>query len=199
MRFTATFPRWLLLTSLPTLLLLSACGGSSAATTATPGPGTATSAATATNGTSPTVTASTSLCDLMSLAAMSAVLGGTVGNIVRAKTTAADGSTAVNCTYLPSGGAHVDAEISYLFTSNGATAYAKDKADDASRGEKETDLSGLGDAAFWAISPAHANTLQLTAQKGNVLLVMTLGGAGVDGSTMLSGATNLARQALPSI
>jgi hypothetical protein len=92
----------------------------------------------------------------------------------------------------------VGAEISYLFTSNGQAAFAANKADDASRGETETTLSGLGDAAFWAISPTHRNTLQLTAQKGNVLLVMTLGGA-ANGSTMVNGAIGLANKALPAL
>ena len=193
MRFMTRLQRGLLVAA--AALLLVACGGPSA-TTSTGGPG----APTATTSSSSTVTASTSLCDLLSLGDVSAVVGGTDSSIVRNKTQAADGSMAVTCTYLPgAGGAHVGAEISYLFTSNGQAAFAANKADDASRGEAETTLSGVGDAAFWATSPTHRNTLQLTAQKGNVLLVMTLGGAGANGSTMVNGAIGLANKALPSL
>jgi hypothetical protein len=201
MRFMTRSQCGLLLVSLVATLFLAACGGSNAATTGT---ATATSATGATDtptaAAASTVTASTSLCDLMSKSAVSSVVGGTIGSVNRNKTTAADGSTSVNCTYLPaSGGTPVDAEISYLFTSNGQAAYSANKADDSSRGETETDISGLGDAAFWAVSAAHKNVLQVSVLKGNVLLIMTLGGAGADGSTMLNGAEGLARQALPSI
>jgi hypothetical protein len=41
--------------------------------------------------------------------------------------------------------------------------------------------------------------LQLTALKGDVLLVMTLGGAGANGSMMVNGAIGLANKALPSL
>lgn len=198
MRSMTGSQRGMLLLSLAAALFMAACGGSSAATT-----GTATSSATGTTATptaaaASTVTASTSLCDLMSLSAVSNVVGGTIGSLTRNVTKAADGSTSVNCTYLPSG-VPVDAEISYFFTSNGQAAYAANKADDASRGETESAISGLGDAAFWAVSAAHKNVLQVSVLKANVLLIMTLGGAGADGSTMLNGAEGLARLALPSL
>ncbi len=202
--------RGLLLLALAAALFLAACGGSSAVTTGTatapaaPGatatPTTPGATATPTAPAASTVIASTRLCDLLAVSAVSSVVGGTLGSLQRNVTMATDGSTAVNCTYLPSGGGvPVDGEISYLFTSNGPSAYAKNTADDAARGETETAISGLGDAAFWAVSGTHKNVLQLSALTGNVLLLMTLGGAGADGSTMLNGAEGLARQALPAL
>src|SRR5689334_9591509 len=106
MRFMTRSQRGWLPLAAAALLLLAACGGPSA-TTSTGGPG----APTATTASSSTVSASTSLCDLLSLGDVSAVVGGTDSSIARNKTTAADGSTSVNCTYLPgAGGAHVGAE-----------------------------------------------------------------------------------------
>jgi hypothetical protein len=181
------------------LLLLAACGTSTASS-----PGSS-----ATSGSStpppppgatavPTAPVSTTLCSLMSQSQVGTVLGGTISTVQSNKTTA-NGETSINCTYLPSGNAvHIAAEISYLFSANGQASYAANKHDDASRQEQETDLSGLGDAAFWAVKSADPNTLQLSVLKGNVLLVMTLLGTGL-ASSMLIGAIALAKSALPSI
>jgi len=135
----------------------------------------------------------------MSLSQVGAVVGGTLSTLQRG-VTMLNGDTAVNCTYLPlqGSGEHLAGEISYLFSTNGPTSYAADKKDQASRGEHETDLSGLGDAAFWAASAKNPTTLQLSVLKGNVLLIMTLLGAS-PAAAMLNGAISLAQLALPSI
>jgi hypothetical protein len=200
MRCMARSPRRGLLFVCMAMFAMAACGTTTASTTGTPAAtGTAsTSSTTSTTSTTSTstVTASTALCDLMSLSQVSAVVGATLSMLNRTVTMAGS-STAVNCTYLPSG-VHVAAEISYLFSQNGQASYAADKQDQASRGEQETSISGLGDAAFWAVAAKDKGTLQLSVLKGNVLLIMTLLGTNPDGSSMLNGAIALARQALPS-
>ena len=197
MRFTTNAQRGMLPLSLAVALFVSACSTTTASTLG-PSPKTPTVSASATAPT--TVTATTALCDLMSLSQVGGVVGGTLTLLERGATTA-NGNTAVNCTYLPTqgNGERLAGEISYLFSPSGPASYAANKKDDASRGETETDLSGLGDAAFWAVAAKNPNTLQLSVLKGNVLLIMTLLGANPDGSTMLNGTISLAKLALPSI
>lgn len=193
MRFVTSSQRGLLLVSLVGLLVIAACGTSTtASTTSSP------SSASATTGTgATTITASTSLCKLLSLSQVGAVLGGTVTTL-NSNITTSGAFKAVNCTYLGPA-QRLDAEISYEFSPNGQASYAADKKDDASRGETETNLTGLGDAAFWAVAGRLPHTLQVSVLKGNVLMLMTLGGLNPDGSTMLNGAIGLANAALPSI
>lgn len=198
MRFMTNSPRGMLLLSLATVLFVAACGTSTASTPTTP---TTASTAPTTGATAiPTTAANTSLCDLMPPSQVSGVVGGTISTIERG-ITKANGNTAVNCTYLPlqGSGTRVAGEISYLFSRNGSASYAANKQDDATRGEQETNLSGLGDAAFWAVAAKNKGTLQLSVLKGNVLLIMTLLGTNPDGSSMLNGAIALARLALPSL
>lgn len=189
--------RGMLLLCLAILPLVAACG---AATTATGGSSTTPGAATATVAPAATVTASTALCNQMSLSQVGAVVGGTL-TILERGVSKKNGNTAVNCTYLPTpgNGERLVGQISYLFSPNGQAAFAANKQDDASRHETETTLNGLGDAAFWAVSASDPGTLQLSVLKGNVLLIMTLLGVNPNGSSMLNGAIGLARLALPAM
>ncbi len=198
MRFLMQSRRVALALALTPILLLAACGAPTSSLTSSPVAGATASHATGSTGS--TITANTGLYDLMPFGQVSAVVGATISKVARSITTG-NGEKAANCTYLPAtgSGTHVAAEISYLFATNGSSAYATNKQDDASRGETETDLSGLGDSAFWAVKASNVGTLQLSVLTGNVLLVMTLLGVNPDGSSMLSGAEGLARQALPSL
>jgi hypothetical protein len=196
MEFMAGFRRMGLAASLVVLACLAACGSSSASSS-----GTSTSSSPSGSSTSTSaVVANTTLCDLMSKSQVSAVVGGTISMVTKTKMTSGT-STTVNCTFLPASGSglRIVGQISYLFSSDGRTSYAADQADDTSRGAVLTSISGLGDAAFWDVSPKEPYTMQLSMLKGNILLVMTLLGTNADGSTMLNGAEGLARDALPSL
>lgn len=180
-------------------LVVAACGST---TTSSGGGGGGSATMTATTGATvaATVTANTALCNTMTLQAVGNVVGGTVTILEKGAFTKGT-ETAVNCTFLPNpaSGQRIAGEISYLFSQNGPAAYAANRADDSSRAETETTLSGLGDAAFWAVSARNPGTLQLSVLKGNVLLIMTLLGTNPNGSSMLNGAIGLARGALPSM
>ncbi len=200
MPFITSYQRGMFFILLAVLLSLAACGSTTAAKVSTSTPVSTVSATTATTVTGTNAKPTTALCNLMSLSQVSGVVGGTLSTLT-STITMSNGNTAVNCTYLPTqgNGAHLAGEISYLFSTNGSTSYAAAKSDQTSRGETETDLSGLGDAAFWAVAAKNVGTLQLTVLKGNVILEMTLLGANPDGSSMLNGAIALAKLALPSI
>jgi len=192
------FPLIALAGALLIVLVVAACGST---TTSSGGGGGSSTATPATGATvAATVSANTSLCNTMSLQAVGKVVGGTIALLEKGVSTKG-ADTAVNCTYLPNpvSGQRIVGQISYLFSPSGPAAYAANRADDTTRGETETTLSGLGDAAFWAVAAKDPGTLQLSVLKGNVLLIMTLLGTNPDGSSMLNGAISLARGALPSM
>jgi len=170
------------------LAMLAACASSGSASSgntpsasATPGGG---------------AKAETSLCNIIAPADFFAAIG-VSGGTEKASTQTVNGNQIVNCTYKPSVSVSSSSAINFVFTSDGAAYFAKEKQNEQGILGSENSLSGLGDDAFWGTgAPLAPDALQLNVRKGNVIVVIEMDGSAQDGSVYLNSAKQFAQTIL---
>jgi len=135
----------------------------------------------------------TSLCHLISAKEYFGVLKAPVGSVKGQAATIA-GNRMVTCYYRPPSMPGAGGSITYIFPANAAAYYAQLLQEDKSTLNKETTLTGVGDAAYWGTQVNSDDAFELTMRKGKVIVGLLLDGKAPDGSVYLSGAVQLAKE-----
>ncbi len=170
------------------LAVLAACSSGGSTTSG----GTPSASATA------SVKADASLCSIIAPSDFFAAVGGPVGK-ENSNVSTIRGNQVVDCAYLPSNLPGAGGSISFVFASDATTYYSQFKQEEQDLLNGETDLSGLGDAAYWGTQTNSPDAFELTVRKGNVVVNILMDGAVDDGSVYLNSAKQFASTILTHV
>jgi hypothetical protein len=142
----------------------------------------------------PPPTADATLCNIISLAEFSQVLGSPVTTLVPGVGHTPAAQEVVTCAYLPPSSPGHGGAIDFALSGNGAAYYAKLKQEEQSLLSAETDVTGIGDAAFWGTESLSPEALDFDLVKGNWVVGMVIDGSAPSGSAYLAGAEQMAKE-----
>jgi hypothetical protein len=138
--------------------------------------------------------ADASLCTIISLAEFSQVLGSPVTTLTSGVTHTPAAQEVVTCAYLPPSSPGYGGAIDFALSSNGPACYARDKQEEQDLLTSETDVSGIGDAAFWGTETSSPEALEFDMLKGNWVVGIVIDGSAPSGSAYLTGAEQMANE-----